>query len=121
MPDDPTDKPRPSPAETEGASARDASSRVSALLLGPRSRSGLALADAVMAAPTHTLRILPPAEQFAVVVGAALSDVPTVMEFIPRFALRVALAIRAIPLVSVENPISRPSVKDGAIAKEADT
>lgn len=108
VPDDPTDKPRLSPAETEGASTTDASSKVSALLLGPRSRLRLALADAVMAASTHTLRTLPPAEQLAVDVGAVLSDVPTVIEFRPRFAPRVALAIRAIPLVPVEIPTSTP-------------
>lgn len=119
MPDDPTDKPTSTPAATEGASATDASSRVSALLLGPRLRLRPALADAVMVASTHTLRTLPPAEQFAVVVGAVLLG--SIPELRPRFASRVALATKAISLEPVEMPIPTPAAKVGAIAKEADT
>lgn len=122
MPDDPTDKPISSPAPTEGASATDASSKVSALLLGPRLRSRPALADAVMVASTHTLRILPPAGQFTVGVEAVLlGSVPLVLEPRPRFASMLALATKAISLVPVEIPTSTPAAKVGAIAKEADT
>lgn len=76
------------------------------------------LADAVMVASTHTLRILPPAEQFAVDVGTVLLG--STLELRPKFASRVALATEAISLEPVEIPIPAPAAKVGAIAKEAD-
>lgn len=119
---DPTDKPRSRPAATEGVTMTDTSSNVSALLLGPRLRLRLALADAVMVASTHRLRTLPPAGQFEVDFEAILLDSgPAVLEPRPRFAPRVAFATKAMTLVLVEIPISTPAVMDGAIAKEADT
>lgn len=96
-PDEPTDRPRSTPAATEA----DALSRVSALLLDPRLR-------------------LRPTPALAVTFGSNGPTVMTPEELRLRSAPTVALATRPIPLDPTERPRSTPAVTDGAIAKDAE-
>lgn len=127
---EPTDKPRSSPAATEGVRATEAetSKRVRALLLGPRLRfkATLAAIKVVIVASMHTLRALPPAEQLVVEVwlGMIVGRIgPTVM--VPeasrlRPAPIAALGDKTIPLDPIDSPRLAPAVTDGTTARDAD-
>lgn len=85
----------------EAATATDASSKVTALLLEPR-------------------LILRPTPALAVTLGSSGPTVITPEELRLRSAPMVALAIRPIPLEPIESPRSIPAVTDGATARDAE-